>query len=46
MNSQLFIMEKMGVVTTLALGSWLREGLARLQAKREAQKSHRMLLGV
>jgi hypothetical protein len=33
-------------VTTLALGSQPRQGLARVWAKREAQKSHCMLPGV
>ncbi len=33
-------------VTTLALGSRLRQGLARVRAKREARESHLMLLGV
>ncbi len=33
-------------VATLALGLWSRQGLARVQAKREARKSHLMLLGV
>jgi hypothetical protein len=33
-------------VTALALGSRLRQGLARMQAKKEAQESHFMLLGV
>jgi hypothetical protein len=34
------------VVVTLTLGSWLRQGLARLRAKREARESRHMLLGV
>ncbi len=34
------------VVTTLTLGSRPRQGLARVRAKREAQESHLMLLGV
>ncbi len=34
------------VVTTLALGSQPRQGVARLQAKRKTQKSHHMLLKV
>ncbi len=33
-------------VVTLALGSRLKQGLARLRTKREAWKSHHMLLGV
>jgi hypothetical protein len=33
-------------VATLALGSRLNQGLARVRAKREAQESHLMLLGV
>ncbi len=33
-------------VTTLALGSRLKQGLARVWAKREAQESHLMLSGV
>jgi len=33
-------------VVTLALGSRPRQGLARLRAKREAQGSHFMFLGV
>jgi hypothetical protein len=33
-------------VATLALGSWPKQGLARLRAKREAHESHHMLLGV
>jgi hypothetical protein len=33
-------------VVTLALGLWPRQGLARLQAKREAQESHLMLMAV
>ncbi len=33
-------------VATLALGSWPRQGLAKVQAKREAQESHLMFLGV
>ncbi len=33
-------------VATLALGSWPKQRLARLQAKREAQKSHLIFLGV
>jgi len=33
-------------VVTLALGSRPRQGLTRLQAKSEAQESHRMLPGV
>jgi hypothetical protein len=36
----------MCIVTTLALGSWLKQGLARLRAKRETWESHLMLLGV
>ncbi len=31
------------IVTTLALGSWPKQGLARLQTKREARESHLML---
>jgi hypothetical protein len=34
------------IVTTLALGSWLKQGLAKVQAKSEAWKSHFMLLGM
>jgi hypothetical protein len=34
------------IVITLTLGSWPRQGLARLRAKREARESHIMLLGV
>jgi len=34
------------IVATLALGSRPRQGLARLQAKKEAQESHIMLPGV
>jgi len=34
------------IVATLALGSRPRQGLANLQAKREAHESRRMLLGV
>jgi hypothetical protein len=30
-------------VATLALGSWPKQGLARVQAKKEAQESHIML---
>jgi hypothetical protein len=33
-------------VTTLALGSRPRQGVARLQAKRETQESHHMFLRV
>ncbi len=33
-------------VTTLALGSWPRQGVARLQAKRKTRESHHMLLGM
>ncbi len=33
-------------VTTLALGLWLRQGLAKVQAKSEAQESNLMLSGV
>jgi len=33
-------------VATLALGSRPRQGLARLQAKKEARESHRMLPGM
>jgi hypothetical protein len=33
-------------VTTLALGSQSRQGLARLRAKREARGSHLIFLGV
>jgi hypothetical protein len=33
-------------ITTLALGSRPRQGVARLWAKWETQKSHHMLLGV
>jgi hypothetical protein len=33
-------------VATLALGSQPRQGVTRLRAKREAQESCRMLLGV
>jgi hypothetical protein len=33
-------------VTTLALGSRLRQGLARVRAKKEVQESHLMFLGV
>jgi lipopolysaccharide export LptBFGC system permease protein LptF len=34
------------VISTLALGSRLKQGLAKVWAKNEAQKSHFMLLGV
>jgi hypothetical protein len=34
------------IVTTLALGSQLKQGLARARAKKEAQESHLMLPGV
>jgi hypothetical protein len=34
------------IVATVALGSWPRQGLARVRAKREARESHFMLLGV
>jgi hypothetical protein len=34
------------VVATLTLGSQPRQGLARLQTKKEARESHRMLPGV
>jgi hypothetical protein len=33
-------------VTTLALGSWPRQGLTRVKAKKETQESHLMLPGV
>jgi hypothetical protein len=33
-------------VTTLALGSRPKQGLARLRGKKEAEKSHLMFLGV
>jgi len=33
-------------VATLALGSWPRQGVVRLQAKKEVQESCRMLSGV
>jgi hypothetical protein len=33
------------VVATLDLGSRLRQGLARVQIKKETQESHLMLLG-
>jgi hypothetical protein len=33
-------------VVTLALGSWPRQGLRRVQAKKGSRKSHLMLLGV
>jgi hypothetical protein len=33
-------------VATLALGSQPRQGLARLRAKKKAQESHHMLMGV
>jgi hypothetical protein len=35
-----------GLVATLALGSQPRQGVARLQAKREAQESCHMLLAM
>jgi hypothetical protein len=34
------------IVATLILGSRLKQGLARLRAKREARGSHLMFLGV
>jgi hypothetical protein len=34
------------IVTTLALGSWPKQGLAKVRAKSEARKSHFMLPGV
>jgi hypothetical protein len=33
-------------VTTLALNSWLKQGLARVRAKKEARESHLMLSGM
>ncbi len=33
-------------VTTLTLGSWLRQGLAKVQVESEAQESHFMLPGM
>jgi hypothetical protein len=33
-------------VTTLTLGSWSRQGLAKVRGKNEARESHFMLLGV
>jgi hypothetical protein len=33
-------------IATLTSGSWPKQGLAKVQAKKEAQKSHLMLLGV
>jgi hypothetical protein len=36
----------MVVVATLTLGSWPKQGLARLRAKKEARESHLMLSGV
>jgi len=33
-------------VATLALGSWPRQGLVKVRAKREAQESHFMLSGM
>jgi len=40
------ILFKCSSVATLILGSWPRQGLAKVQAKSEAWKSHFMLLGV
>jgi hypothetical protein len=37
---------RMKIVITLTLGSRPRPGLARVQAKKEAQESHLMFLGV
>jgi hypothetical protein len=34
------------IITTLALGSWPKQRVARLQAKRKTWESHHMLLGV
>jgi len=34
------------IVTTLALGSWPRQGLTKVHAKSEARESHFMLPGV
>jgi len=34
------------IVATLALGSQAKQGFARVRAKKEAQKSHLMFLGV
>jgi len=34
------------IVITLALGSWPKQGLVKVRAKREAQESHFMLLGM
>jgi hypothetical protein len=34
------------IVATLTLGSWLKQRLAKLQAKKEAWESHHMFLGV
>jgi len=34
------------IITTLALGSQPRQGLAKVRAKSEVQESHFMLLGV
>jgi len=34
------------IITTLALGSWLKQGLAKAWAKREAWESQFTLLGV
>jgi hypothetical protein len=34
------------IVATLALGSWPRQGLTKVQAKREARESKPMLLGM
>jgi len=42
MNEKTFWM-RVGFVTTLALGSWPRQGLAKVRAKYEAQESHFML---
>jgi hypothetical protein len=36
----------MSYVATLTLGSWPRQGVARLRAKKEARDAGRMLLGV
>jgi hypothetical protein len=42
----LIIVLKIFYVATLALGSWPRQGVARLRAKKNTRESHHMLLGV
>jgi hypothetical protein len=44
--AKIAMIPKLWIVETLALGSWPRQGFARLQAKKEARKSHLVLLGV